>query len=219
MVQESDTIEKFLKRSHPLEKAEDERAMEKSEPVPRGDTKEVYRGLRRDFLTQEETDPEIREIFRHLSPAERVVNTWIYTEDGIDLIKQDEIPYSFHEVLASHGPEYVIKEAVEVFEDITDHGYIYCDLKPENLRFNYNGKALAIDYLDEEATEPLEAVDTTYAAAKSYDLFTEKLVSSVENLNPRRVEKIIDKHSRHVETDEYTGDPLMDFSGLFPSEE
>lgn len=219
MAEEFDTIDGFVKRSHAPEKAEDQRAMENSEPVEEGNTKEVYRGLRKDFLTEEETDPEIRKIFKDLSPAERVVNTWIYTEDGIDLIKQDEVPYSFHEVLASQGPEYVIREAVEVFENILEHGYIYCDLAPENLRFNYSGKALAIDYLDEEATEPLEDVDTLYGTAMSYDLFTREIVSSVKGLQPEEVEKHIDRYANHIEANEYTGNPLMDFSGLFSRQE
>ena len=210
----SNGLNGFIERSHFLEKREDERVIEKSEPVDEGGVKEVYPGIRNDFLIEEEKDPAMRQMFWDLRESDRVVNTWIYTEDGVDLIKKDEVPFSFHEVVKSEGLEYAVREAVEVFEDFANHGYVYCDLTPENIRFDRVGKAVAIDYLDKEATEPLEEVNETYAAAMSYDLFARDLESSIPGLKALEVERVIDRYSNHVETEEYTGEPLMDFAGL-----
>lgn len=206
-------LEGFLERSHSPERDEDLDVIERSEPVENGNKKEVYRGLRRDYIFAAEADSELRKIFWDLRDADRVVNTWIYTEGGEDLIKKEEVPRSFTEIVEEEGVEYAIKESVKVFEDIAEHGYAYCDLSPENIRFNSNGQAVAVDYLDQEATEPLENVDIKYAAAMSYDLFTRELdTMTLESLE--QIEQYIDKYSKHVEAEEYTGEPLMDFAGL-----
>jgi len=105
-----------------------------------------------------------------------------------------------------------------VFEEIAGHGYAYCDLAPENIRFNSNKEAVAIDYLDQEATEPLENMDIKYAAAMSYDLFARELEEAFQETNPEKIERYIDQYSKHVEAEKYTGEPLTDF-GAFSLDE
>lgn len=203
----------FIERSNLPERDEDREVMSGKE-VEEGGVKEVYEGLHSDVLKPMEEEEELKKIFNDLRPSTRVVNTWFYSDAGEAIIKQDKIPEDFHQAMLDHGLDQAIKETVEVFEDIADHGYAYCDLSPGNIRFQ-NGKAIAIDYLDNQAVESLEKYDMTTAAAMSYDLFTRELAGSVPGLEEEKIERKIDEYSVHVETDEYTGNPFVDFAFNF----
>jgi hypothetical protein len=203
------SIEGFVDRSHRPEKREDERVMERTESIENTGGQKIYRGIRNDILMPQEQDEEIRQIYRDLHGSARVVNTWIFTEDGEDLVIQDEAPQSFENALEEYGLDHVVQESVEIFESFADNGYAYCDLAPDNIGFR-NGKGLAIDYLDEEAVEPLDG-NEQYSAAMTYHFFTKELAELTEQ-NAETIERKIDRYSTHVEAEQYTGEPMMDFA-------
>lgn len=203
-------IKEFVKRSGRYEVSEDRKVRELREEVEEGEIKNVWRGLHQDIQKEVDGDEEILRIFEDMRPSPRAVNTWKYTHRGKEIIKQDELPKDFYTAMLDHGLDHVIEEAVKIFEDFADRGYVYCDLSPENIRF-LNEHGAAVDYLDQEAVEPLEQYNIEIAAAMSYDLFTHELTSSVPGLEREEVEEKISKYSSHVDTGSYTGEVLTDF--------
>ncbi|WEL23324.1 hypothetical protein [Candidatus Nanohalovita haloferacivicina] len=203
-------IDGFIQRTLEPERAEDQRIIDEGDEVEEGAVKQVFEGLHGEMIMPIQSDEEIRQIYRDLHGKARVVNTWAVTEEGVDMFKQDRVPDKFYDVMYQEGLEHVIRETVEVFESFADHGYAYCDLSPDNIRF-HNGNGIAIDYLDEHAVEKLDG-NPTFAAAKSYDLFTSEITSDIPGLQPEEVERYIDKYSNHVSTEKYTGDVLADFA-------
>jgi len=202
-------IEGFVERSHSPEKREDERIIEESKQLNEDGNRKVYRGLRNDYLVPQRKKDEIRQVYRDLNGSARVVNTWIFTDGEQDLVKKDEVPQSFEDALEEYGLDHVVRESVEVFESFAENGYTYCDLSPDNVRFQ-DGKALAIDYLDEEAVEPLED-NEGFSAAMTYHFFTEELAEIAEQ-DRETIERKIGRYSKHVEAEEYTGNTLIDFT-------
>lgn len=199
----------LIQRATEAELYEDKDVIEKGTQVSQGNVKEVYLGLREEMLQPMEMTEELNKIFLDLYNNPKVVNTWGYSDGDQSIVKQDFIDEDLYSAMQEQGLDHVIEETVEVFESIAEDGYIYRDLKPDNIRF-LNGYAIAVDYLDEQAVEPIQE-DMQIAAAKSYDLFIKELTDSIPNLGVEELEQKIDKYSKHVEADEYTGDPFIDF--------
>lgn len=203
------SIEGFVDRSHRPEKHEDERVIERREEIDSDGEQEVYRGIRNDILMPQEKDEEVRQIYRDLHGSARVVDTWIYTEGGKDLVKQDEASQKFEEALQEYGLDHVVRESVEIFESFAVNGYAYCDLAPENIGFR-NGRGVAIDYLDSEAVEPLDG-NEEFSAAMTYHFFTKELEGLTDE-DAETIEQKIDQYSSHVDAEQYTGEPMVDFA-------
>ena len=203
-------LENLLYRMTPHEAVEDARVLENRQPIEQGQLKEVVRGIRQDVLFPIEDDPFLEKVHEDLNGSARVVNTWIHPGRSGDLVHQDYLEDDFHTAILDHGLDEAVRQAVKVEESFIDQGYVYTDLKPENLRF-FQRKGYAIDYLDERAVRPLEEVELGDALARSYDLFVEELGSSVPGLEADQVEKLVDSHSSYTEAYGFTGSPYMDF--------
>jgi len=203
-------FEDIIQRATEAELHEDKEVIENGTQVSEGNVKAVYPGLRREMVQPMQMTEELQNVFLDLYNNPRVVNTWGYSDGDQSIIKKEFIDDNFHSVMYGKGLDHVIEETVNVFESIAEDGYVYRDLKPDNIRF-LNNYGIAVDYLDKHAVEPKKGKDMKMAAAKSYDLFITELTESVPDLEAEEIQQKVDKYSQHVNADEYTGDPFIDF--------
>lgn len=194
-----------------LERLENARILESGTEISEGNVKKVFEGIRPEIVKYAEHDSDRFDVYQDIHGSTKVVNTWLHEEDELDVIKQDVVPDTYFDAVINHGLEHVIKETVEIEESFLENGYIYRDLKPDNIRF-HEGTGMAIDYLDRLAVQTIEEVeDVETALAKSYDLFLRELDNVVYGLDTIEAEKLIDKHSSYTEAWAFTGEPYIDF--------
>lgn len=193
------------------EAIEEATIIQEGETFSDGNVKEVYRGMHQDVLMPLEIDDYLKQIHEDLNAEARAVNTWIHPSREGDIAYQDFIPDDFHTAALDHGLDHAVEEAVKVEESFIENGYIYADLKPENLRFQ-ESQAVAVDYLDQLAVRPIDKVDDIETAlAKSYDLFVTETADAFPNLKRKDVEELVDRHSGFTDAERYTGNPYTDF--------
>jgi hypothetical protein len=202
-------------------------AVERGDLVGEGENKKVYAGKRQDVFSPVEGrtlegGTSLKRVYHDLRESPRVVNTWLFHQElpesdgvsGILMVQQDDVPDNFEEVMESEGLEHVVSETVNVWEEILDEGYIYCDLAPENIKF-WNGYGMAVDYMDSDALMAVESVsDLGMGAARSYDLFVNEL-SSEYGVDRLEAERLVVENSDQLDPDRLTGDPYLDFHDVF----
>jgi hypothetical protein len=204
-------FERIMSDASGFEIEEDEKVIQNRDPVSTGDMKDVFDGLRPVMVKKQDHDDELVRIHDDLHGSARVVNTWIYSKNDVDIIKQDLAPESYFEAVMEEGLDEVVRQAVEIEESFLENGYVYRDLKPDNIRF-HNGYGMAVDYLDRLAVQREEDVDDMETAlAKSYDLFVQELSDHLYGVEEKEVEKLVDDHSNYTEAIEFTGSPYIDF--------
>lgn len=190
---------------------EDYQVFSKGVEVSEGNVKQVFEGLRPEIIKYAAHDDDRFSVHSDLNDDAQVVNTFLYQDYDLDIMKQDFVPDTFFEAAIEHGIDHAVGEAVRIEESFLENGYVYRDLKPENIRF-HSEVGMAVDYLDRLSVQKVENTeDLETALAKSYDLFVSELSEIVHGLEPVEAEKLVDKHSNYTEAWNFTGEPYIDF--------
>lgn len=204
-------LRSIIEEAFSFEREEDYQVFSRGTEVSEGNVKHVFEGLRPEMVKYASHDEDRFEVYSDLHGNSKVVNTFIYSDYDLDIIKQDFVPDSFFEGILENGLDHAIGEAVRIEESFLENGYVYRDLKPDNIRF-HNEVGMAVDYLDRLSVQTVDEVsDIETALAKSYDLFIKDLSDTVHGLDPVEAERIVDRHSNYTEAWAFTGEPYIDF--------
>lgn len=202
-------IRKFAERSLIFETAEYEKLVKDKEPVPIGGTKEVYRTHRNNYIKTGEKSLVSDSTFNDLKKLDRTAETWKQVINGEKTFKQERVPKNFEQALIEYGLDYCIEETTKIFEEFREHGYIFCDLNPDNIAFKED-YAVAIDFLDNNAVK--EGIDDKeFEAALQFDFFADELAFRIPSLEKKEVQKYVESHIEYLNFQNNTGNILNDY--------